>query len=151
MKFISDSKLIISLVMICITLNSIVSKANLRSRAFEPASYTKKELEYVKDFDDFSEKIEHVQNTNYMDILKLGAGIKNPNINMKSNVQKSNPYRFVQKNTIKARSHSMQDSSDEAIPLADLQNSSSAQNYKGDASQRYPPGTIPQGLARYLV
>ena len=101
MKFTSDFKLILSIVMLFITLSSIVAKANLRSRstrAFEPASYTKKELEYVKDFDDFSEKIEHVQNTGYIDILKLGAGIKNPNINMRSNVQKqTNPYRFVQK------------------------------------------------------
>merc|ERR1711957_1006858 len=137
----------ISLVMICITLNSIVSKANLRSRAFEPASYTKKELEYVKDFDDFSEKIEHVQNTDYISILKLGAGIKNPNINMRSNVQRSsNPYRFVQKNAIK--NHSKQDSSDEEIPMANLQKFN---NYKGDASTRYPPGTIPAGLAQYLV
>ena len=44
---------------------------------------------------------------------------------MRSNVQKAtNPYRFVQKNEIKNRSHSKQDSSDEAIPLAN-------QNYKG--------------------
>ena len=129
MKFISNFKLFFSLIVISIMLSSLTSKTNLRSktRIYEPLSYTPKEMQYVRDFDDFGDKIEHVQNTGYIDILRLGAGIKNPHYNMRSNVQKApSPFRFVQK----SRNSNRQDNED--IPMADLQNpSTSSYSYKG--------------------
>merc|ERR1711934_777298 len=150
MKFTSNLKLMISLIIFSIMLSSFTSKANLRnSRVYEPMSYTKKELEYVNDFDDFSEKIEHVQNTGYIDVLKLDAGVKNPHINMRANVQKApSAYRFVQKTA--ERSRIRKDISDDEIPLENIERTPT-NTYKGNGQQKYPPGTIPAGLAPYLI
>ena len=109
MKFNSNFKIFLSLVILYIMINSIITnKTNLRSkgkRAYEPRSYTKKELEMVRDFDDFSEKVEHLSSTNYFDILKLGAGIKGSTTNMKNSNHGSKNYRFTEKNTVQSNNN----------------------------------------------
>ncbi len=131
MKLTSNLKLYFSIIMVFIILNSFTSKVNtnLRSHFYAPNSYTTKELEYIKDFDDFGDKVEHIQNSNYFDILKFGSGIKNRNSNMNKNL--SSTYRFVQKNNKVKNSYSNRQEN-EGIPMANLKHPEQANNkYNG--------------------
>jgi hypothetical protein len=134
MKFISNFKLFLSLIIIFIILNIFTSKVitNLRSKVkthtYEPHSFTPKELQYIKDFDNFGDKMDNVQNSSYFDILKLGSGIRNSYSNKNNNIKSSNPYRFIQKTNKKRNSYP----ESEEIPMNNIKNTQRINNkYKG--------------------